>query len=125
MTAVLSARCAHGRSGCVARHRSSIRGDTVEHCRRRGCNHRAARAGCADRAMPKLLATDLRVSPPQRLRRTRRAGLHPIIFSTLVGKRDAAARLTREGAVSQFSPGRVEALPGSRANATAYVEAWR
>src|SRR5262245_13752572 len=125
MTADLFAKCAHGRSGCVARHRSSIRGDALEHCRRRGCNNRAARAGCADRALPDLLATDLRVSPPQRLRRTRRAGFHPIIFSAPVGKRDAAARLAREGPVPEFSSRRVEALPGPRANATAYVEARR
>src|SRR5262245_25021519 len=126
MTRGCGAKWPRARRGNIGNNRGTFSHHAVEHCRRCGCNDRAARAGCADRALPNLLATDLRVPPPHRLRYTRRAGPDPGVFPTCPRKPDAAARLAREGAVPKFSSRRVEALPGSRANATAYVEArWR
>lgn len=113
------------RRGNIGSHQRTFSGDALEYCPRRGCNNRAARTDGSDRVMPPLLASNLCVSSAQRLRHPRRAGLHTVIFPAPVGKRDPAARLAREGAVPEFSYRRLEALPGSRANATAYVEARR
>src|SRR6266516_5296431 len=125
MTSDLCARCGHGLTLRVARGGGPLRGYSVERCHRGRCDNGAPRTRGAHATVPGLLAVNLRLPPPQRLRCSRRAGSHPIVFSASPRERDTATRLAREGAVPQFPARRAEALPGRRAGATAYLETRR
>src|SRR4029077_7625628 len=69
---------ANGCVPCALRHRQAFCGDRVERCARCRSSNAGARHGGNGGIVPDLLATSLRVSPPKRLRHTRRTGLHPI-----------------------------------------------
>src|SRR4029453_16983323 len=112
MSSDLRVRCGHGFALCVARGAGALRGDGVERCHLSGRDNRVPRSGGDGGIVPYLLAANLRLPAPQWLLQTRRRGRHTIIFSTSPRERDAAARLTRERALSQFPPRRAEALPG-------------
>ena len=105
MTSDLCVRCRHGLTLRVARGGGPLRGDSVERCHRRRCDNGAPRTRGAHAAMPGLLAANLRLPPPQRLRYTRRAGPHPIVFSASPRKRNAcgASRARRGASAVSFS----------------------
>src|SRR5262249_34164041 len=102
MTPDSHVKCGHGFALRVAPSGRALRGDGLERCHCHGCDHPGSRTHRNGRVMPNLLATNLRLPPPQRLRQRRRAGPHSIVLSAPARKRNAAARLAREGRFRSF-----------------------